>query len=128
MGLPDDLQPFIKCLKDLRSLMKGVGGRKLSSNYSQLIDRFVSSYSFLHEEFAVSKTPKFHVIEAHLKYFIQTTKKSLGFYSDSLIESMHQYLDKLMCKSNYHVKNVESEVQGEKLLKAVKHLNSFNLE
>ena len=82
MGLPDDLQPFIKCLKDLRSLMKGVGGRKLSSNYSQLIDRFVSSYSFLHEEFAVSKTPKFHVIEAHLKYFIQTTKKSLGFYSD----------------------------------------------
>ena len=110
MGVPDDLKPFIKCLKDLRSLIKGVGGRKLNSNYSQLIDRYVSSYSFLHEEFSVSKTPKFHVIEAHLKYFIQTTKKSLGFYSDSLIESMHQYLDKLMCKSNYHVKNVESEV------------------
>ena len=128
MGLPDDLKPFIKCLKDLRSLIKGVGGRKLNSNYSQLIDSYVSSYSFLHEEFSVSKTPKFHVIEAHLKYFIQTTKKSLGFYSDSLIESMHQYLDRLMCKSNYHVKNVESEVQGEKLLKAVKHLNLYNLD
>ena len=67
-------------------------------------------------------------IEARLKYFIDITKKCLGFFSDSLIESMHQYLDKLMCKSNYHVKNVEAEIQGEKLLQAVKHLNAYNLE
>ena len=76
----------------------------------------------------MSKTPKFHVIEAHLKHYIDTTKKSLGFYSDSLIESMHQYLDKLMCKSNYHVKDVESEIHSVKLLKAIKHLNTYNLE
>ena len=70
----------------------------------------------------------FHVIKVHHKYYIDTTKKSLGFYSDSLIESMHQYLDKLMFKSNYYVKNVESEIHGVKLLKAVKHLNTYNLD
>ena len=41
-------------------------------------------------------------------------------------KNMHQYLDKLMCKSNYHVKNVESDIQGEKLLKALLHLNACN--
>ena len=128
MGVPKDLYPFIACLKDLRALVKGIGGKKLNQNYSQLIDSYVSSYSILHEEYGVAKTPKFHVIEAHLKYYIDSTKKSLGFYSDSLIESMHQYLDKLMCKSNYHVKNVEAEIQGEKLLQAVKHLHAYNLE
>ena len=101
MGLPEDLMPIVYCLKDLRSLVKGVGGKKLNSNYSKLIDNYVSSYSDLHQVFGVSQTPKFHVVEAHLKYYIDTTKKSLGFYSDTLIESMHQYLDKLMCKSNF---------------------------
>ena len=128
MGLPEDLMPIVSCIKDLRSLVKGVGGKKLNSNYSKLIDNYVASYSNLHQVFGVSKTPKFHVIEEHLKYYIDTTKKSLGFYSDSLIESMHQYLDKLMCKSNYHVKDVESEIHGVKLLKAIKHLNTYNLE
>ena len=122
MGLPEDLMPIVSCLRDLRSLVKGVGGKKLNSNYSELIDKYVASYSYLHQVFGVSKTPKFQVIEAHLKYYIDTTKKSLGFYSDSLIESMHQYLDKLMCKSNYHVKDVESEIHGIKLLKASKHV------
>ena len=121
MGLPEDLMPIVSCLRDLRSLVKGVGGKKLNSNYSELIDKYVASYSY-HQVFGVSKTPKFQVIEAHLKYYIDTTKKSLGFYSDSLIESMHQYLDKLMCKSNYCVKDVESEIHG------VKHLNSYNLD
>ena len=54
------------------------------------------------------------MIEAHLKYYIDTTKKSLGFCSDSLIESMRQ--------------NVEAEIQVEKLLLAVKYLNAYNLE
>ena len=30
--------------------------------------------------------------------------------------------------TDYHVKNVETEIQGEKLLQAVKHLNAYNLE
>ena len=80
----------------------------------------MSSYSTLHEECGISKTPKFHVIEAHLKYYIDSTKKSLGFYSDSLIESMG--------KSNYHVRNVEAEIQGENLLQADNHLNVYNSE
>ena len=128
MGLPEDLMPIVSCIQDLRSLVKGVGGKKLNSNYSKLIDSYVTSYSNLHQVFGVSKTPNFHVIEAHLKYYIDSTKKYLGFYSDSLIELMHQYLDKLMRKSNYHVKDVESEIHGVKLLKAIKHLNMYNLD
>ena len=100
---------------------------KLNPNYSQLIARFCESYMSLHHNFGVALTRKFHIISSHMNFYINTSNKSLGHYSDQLIESMHQYLSKIMTQSSYHVKDINSEIQGAKLLKTVCHTNSYVL-
>ena len=44
-----------------------------------------------------------------------------------MIESIHQYVDKRMQKSNYMVKDYLNPRHGEKLYRAVLHLNSYNI-
>ena len=63
----------------------------------------------------------------HVKFYFQQTGKSLGFYTDQLIEAMHQYVDKRLTRSNYVVKDVTSDIHGEKLHKGINHINSYNL-
>ena len=55
------------------------------------------------------------------------TGEGLGQVDDGVVEAMHQFLDKRMRISNYVVKNLESEAHGEKKLKLVLHINSYNL-
>ena len=66
-------------------------------------------------------------IESHLKYYFKTTNKSLGYYSDQLVEAMHSEADTMLSKSGYKVNDFDSEVCGEKLLSFIKHFNSYNL-
>ena len=40
---------------------------------------------------------------------------------------MHQYVDKRLTRSNYIVKDITSDIHGEKLLKGIHHINSYNL-
>ena len=37
-----------------------------------------------------------------IKPYFEGTKKSLGHYTDQLIESMHQHAEKFFSNSNYH--------------------------
>ena len=107
---------------------KGVSGKVLDPNYSVLIDNFCASVHILHEDFALSFTPKFHIVEKHLKLYFQQTGKSLGFYTDQLVEAMHQYTDRRITNSNYFVKDINSDIQGENLLKGINHIDSYNLD
>ena len=67
------------------------------------------------------------IIEAHLKYYFTETKKSLGYYTDQLVEAMHQFVNKRMSNSNYYVKDIDSDIHGESLFKGINHVNSYNL-
>ena len=58
---------------------------------------------------------------------IRVTGKSLGFYTDQLVDSMHQWVNKRFTNSNYYVKDITSDIHGDKLFKGVNHLNSYNL-
>ena len=55
------------------------------------------------------------------------TREGLGQVDDGVVETMHQYLEKRMRIGNYFVKNLESEAHGEKKIKLVLHINSYNL-
>ena len=125
--LPKDLHPFVTCLRDLRKLNQSCSGKSLDPDYENIIDKFVSSYKQLNKSFGVSYINKFHIIESHLKYYFDSTKKPLGAYTDQLVESMHQHTEKIFSRSNYHVKDIESDIHGEKLEAGVHHLNSYNL-
>ena len=54
-------------------------------------------------------------------------KKAIGYYTDQLVEAMHQHTDRVLSKSNYHVKDITSDIHGEKVLHGINHLNSYNL-
>ena len=70
---------------------------------------------------------KLHIIFDNLQDYYDNTNLSLIKTGDELIESMHQYVDKRMQKSNYMVKDYLNLRHGEKLSCAVLHLNSYNI-
>ena len=87
-----------------------------------------TSIHILNEKFNLTLTPKFHIIESHLKFYFQRTGKSLGFYTDQVVEAMHQFTDRRLTRSNYVVKDIQSDIHGEKLLNGIKHINSYKLK
>ena len=70
---------------------------------------------------------KLHIIFGHLQDYYDNTNLSLIKTGDELIESMHQYVDNIMQKSNYMVKGYLNPRHGEKLYHAVLHLNGYNI-
>ena len=82
---------------------------------------------FLHGKYGMSITSKIHILITHVPQYIRLTGKSLGFLSDQTIENAHQIVNKRMENSNYYVKAVESDTHGEKLLRGILHVNSYNI-
>ena len=111
----------------MAELNTAVCGKTLDPQYNFFIEKFVTSYKIINKEFNVSFTNKFHIIQSHLKPYFEGTKKSLGHYTDQLIESMHQHAEKFFSNSNYHVKDISSDIHGMKLEAGIHHLNSYNL-
>ena len=68
-----------------------------------------------------------HIINDHFNMYIERNGKAIGFYSDECIEAAHAAMNKRMSRSNYVVKDINSEKHGENLLKCVLHLNSYNI-
>ena len=108
-------------------LNQGVSGITLDPNYKQLIENFLQSFEELHEKFNVRYTNKIHIIESHLEHYLNESKKSLGYYSDQMIEAMHAEADKIINNSGYKIKDLDSDICGEKLENFVHLLNSYNM-
>ena len=73
----------------------------------------------------MSYTNKIHIIESHLDQYLDDSKKSLGYYRDQLIKAMHAEADKIISNSGYKIKDLDSDICGEKLENFVHHLNSY---
>ena len=67
----------------------------------------------LHQNFNLSYTNKIHIIEDHLEFYLDETNKSLGYYSDQLIEAMHAEADKILNNSGYKIKDLDSDICGD---------------
>ena len=92
-----------------------------------MINKFSNKWFILADKYKLPTTPKVHIILDHLKEYFDTTNLSLVKTSDQLIENMHQYVHKVMSRSNYYVKHVENPNHGKYLYQAVKHINSMNI-
>ena len=97
------------------------------TNYSHVISHFANSWYSLSDKFNLSTSPKCHIILDHLQEYFKETGLSLVKTSDQLIENMHQYLHKVLTRSNYLVKHPLNQRHGQYLLRAVKHLHSLNI-
>ena len=85
--------------------------------------KFKQDYFDLREIFEI----KVHLLKDHLEDYLNIIGEGLGEVDDGVVEAMHQFLEKRMRISNYFVKQLESEGHGEKKLKLVLHINSYNL-
>ena len=93
-----------------------------------LVDKkFSYKFNLLHKICGMSKTLNIHIREDHVSEYIKLTNKPLGHRTDQTTEAAHQYLNKRIRKSNYYVPDVESEAHGQKLFRAILHLNSYNI-
>ena len=61
----------------------------------------------------------------HFQDYYDETGESLAKTSDQLIESAHQETHRALVRGGYIVKDVESPQHGEKLLRAILHMNSY---
>ena len=88
---------------------------------------FTKEWDLLHEKCGVSNTLKVHIMKHHIKDYLYMTGMPLGRRTDQTTEAAHQLMNKRLERSNYKVKNVESESHGRKLFKCVLHLNAYNI-
>ena len=87
----------------------------------------VYEWDVLHREFGLSKTLKIHIMQDHIKDYVDLTNKPLGRRTDQTIEAAHQFMNKRMVRSQYVVKDIESAAHGLKLYCCVLHINSYNI-
>ena len=99
----------------------------LPDDYKAVINHFSNKWFILSDKFKLSTSPKCHIIIDHLQEYFDATGLSLVKTSDQLIENMHQFVHKMMSRSNYYIKHVENPRHGQLLFKAVQHLNCMNI-
>jgi hypothetical protein len=63
----------------------------------------------------------------HLEDYFDLTDTTLIKTTDELCENMHQFLNRMLLRSVYYVKDVSNRSHGLRLFRAVKHLNSYNI-
>ena len=99
---------------------------RLNMHYSDIIDKFVTSFENVHEKFGTTYTNKIHIIQDYLNYYLKKNNQGLGYHTDQLVESMHQDTNKIFSQSNYHAKDQFSDMHGEKHKAGIHHIALAN--
>ena len=63
----------------------------------------------------------------HLENYFDMSDTTLIKTTDDLCENIHQNLEKRLMHSFYKVKDVLNSSHGDRLCRAVKHLNAYNM-
>ena len=79
-------------------------------------------------EVGLSWTPKAHYIFDHFSDYFEdplTEGRALGVTTDQIIEHMHSYVNRLMTKSFYKLKDISSEKAAKKQHEGILKSNAF---
>ena len=125
--IPDAFQEFKDVFQSIKDLHFMCNQELLSHDYQRVINEFRSTWYRLTDEYDISTTPKVHILLDHLEDYFDITNMTLRKVSDELCENMHQFLNRRLVRSMYHVKDVTNPNHGPRLFRAVMHLNSYNL-
>ena len=127
MEIPEAFKEFSDVFLALRSLHQMCNQQLLPHDYYRVIDNFRTSWYTLTNEYDISTTPKIHILLDHLEDYFYQTNMTLIKVTDKLCENMHKYLSKRLVQSMYHVKDVSNPNHGARLIRALRHLNTYNL-
>ena len=106
------------------NVRKKVFGTKLEAGWKEAIRDFPYAYKQIPN---ITKPLKIHIVIAHVCDFIEKfgNGRGLGFYSEQTGEALHQKFETIFSK--YRIKNIYSEIYGQKLYKAVVEFSSIHL-
>ena len=82
----------------------------------------------IHTRMDISEINSIHVINDHLEDYYDLTSESLVRVSDHTVESAHQWVEKVLRRTNTWVKDFESDSHGEKLFKGIMTHNTYNMD
>ena len=80
---------------------------------------------FEEPEIKLSWSPKAHHIADHFSDYFDDGGEALGVTTDQVIEHMHSYVNRMLTKSMYKLKNVHSKIGSEHQHKGIVKINSF---
>ena len=124
LNIPEEFMDVLISIRDLHHLCNA---QFLASNYYQVIDNCRTTWYKLTDEYCISTTPKIHILLDHLEDYFDLTDVTLIKTTDELCEHTHQFLNKRLMRSFYLVKDITNPNHGERMFRAVRHLNSYNL-
>ena len=101
-------------------------GYTYHDNYEEKIEIFEKNWMELNKNFNVTIPNKCHIIFTHVKEFIFVKKVPLGQFSEQSLETCHQKWIQLWNRS-YKIRNLESELYGERLLACLLQFNAWNV-
>ena len=127
LQIPEHLVEYKNVLLNLRSLHIVCNSECLPHNYTEVLDKFSSSWYQLQEKYKISTTPKIHIILDHLEDYFDETQITLLKTSDEIVESMHQVVYKRLMKG-YNVKDISNPTHGDRLFNLVCRINTYNLD
>ena len=119
--LPQNMYLFHETLENFKDVIESCFGSDLDPYFEMVIDKFCINYRKLN----IGITPKFHIVEKHLKQYIKMTGNPLGIISDQVVEAMHAEFERVLNK--YRIKNIDHPIFHVKLLKIVNEMNSLHL-
>ena len=108
LKIPPYLVEFENVLIALGKLHCMCNADHLPHNYVNVIDNFITAWFKLTEKFAVSTTPKIHIILHHLCDYFNEMNVTLKLVTDELVEHMHKFVEKRMSVSGYIVKDISN--------------------
>ena len=120
--LPPHLLCFWDSLYDLNNVLNSCFGIKLDTDYNIYIEKLDLSIQILCQDFNFPITNKIHIILKHVPEFIALEGKSLGEFSEQVVESSHYCFEQTFEK--YKVKDTGCEEFGANLLRSILDFNS----
>ena len=126
LNIPPHLIEYEIVFYKLKALHLLCNEQILPCNYDKRINDFSVAWVNLSKKFNISTTPKVHIIMDHLSDYFEMTNLSLRKTTEEVVESMHQFVNKRLCKG-YWVKDISNPNHGALLFRGIKHINCYNL-
>ena len=109
----------------IRNVYSACCGRFLDPNYKAIIEKVETAWEelFVTDEVKITWTPKIHHIVHHfVDYFEDPLVEKT---TDQIIEHCHSYINRMLTKSFYKLKNINTKNASKKQHNGILKINAF---
>ena len=127
LNIPQSFSIFKDVFLALRKLYFLYNKDEFHYNYQRTIDDFCSTWFNLTDMFSDSKTKELHILIDHFEDYLEMTDATLIKLVTNVVKTCTSTSIKGLMYSLYLVKDVINLSLGQRLFRAVRHLNSYNM-